>query len=799
DLNRTLGWFTSLYPVRLDLRGIDAEEAWQGHASAGQALKSIKEQLRAIPDKGLGYGQLKELNPDTAPELGQLPIPQVAFNYLGRFEQQIEGSWSLAPTLPSDPDPQQRRLHLIDINAIIDADGCLAIHYSYAREAFEQATLSALADDFCLALKVLTQHCLKSPLTQRLGLSDVPASVRAQLDQRLLAQIEQAVPGLETIVPLTPLQQGLLFETQRLEPGVQDPYHVQFALQLQGELDEARLESAWRRLIARHQVLRLQAPRAAREQGLGVIAPALDLQWQRLDASQSTRPGATDLSVIDAWLAADKATAFDLEHGPLVRACLIRTAPGTYAFLYSHHHALLDGWSNALLMEELVQSYQGKALLRTLSWSTHAERIASLDTQDASNYWREYLKDLTPTLLQLPAVASLQAGMGEVLASLDAVHSAQLAAYGARHGLTTASMLQGLYALLIGQLARSDDVVIGTTRAGREGEDPLTDRAVGLFINTLPLRAQIDPSEPLADWLATLQQAQAEQAPHAQLSLGTVQRLAGTGTLFEAMFVFENYPSRLNSQQFAPDVQITHGQGVDGTHYPLALSAGGTEVLQLRLTFDRSRLDDGQAHCLLQRYQSLLQQLGALAEQSNRQSEPLLAHLQFVNEEESAQLAAFNATDHALDSALLLPDLFAAQVIKTPHATALVFEDSTLTYAELDARSSQLARHLITLGAGPEVRVAIGLERSVELIVAILAVLKSGAAYVPLGPDYPVDRLSYMLTDSAALFVLATRDLAERLTAAGSAGGLQQVLLNDPSVLDALSILSAASVTDADR
>ncbi|MEI6036260.1 MAG: amino acid adenylation domain-containing protein, partial [Verrucomicrobiae bacterium] len=166
---------------------------------------------------------------------------------------------------------------------------------------------------------------------------------------------------------------------------------------------------------------------------------------------------------------------------------------------------------------------------------------------------------------------------------------------------------------------------------------------------------------------------------------------------------------------------------------------------------------------------------------------------------ESAQLAGFNATDHALDSSLLLPDLFAAQVLRTPEAIALVFEDSTLTYAELDARSSQLARYLIWLGAGPEGRVAIALERSLELVIAILATLKSGAAYVPLDPEYPVDRLGYMLNDSAASLVITMRDLAERLTTGAVTAGAQQVLLDDPAVLDALEVLSSAPVTDADR
>ena len=472
---------------------------------------------------------------------------------------------------------------------------------------------------------------------------------------------------------------------------------------------------------------------------------------------------------IEEILAEDRERSFDPGCDPLIRLRLIERDGSDPWLALSNHHVLMDGWSLAVLFKDLLDHYGGEALGSYLPWHERAEEIAARSTDKAMAYWGDYLAECEgPSVLHLPEPAQTLQGIAELSGSLDEDQFKALRTLAMGCGVTTATVVQGAYMLVVSQLCRQDVVTIGTTRSGRHGIDSREDTGVGLYINTLPVVARLDQGGDLASWLQNLQVEQAEQGPHEHVALGDVQRLvagcSGTSTLFEALYVYENYPVRAPANTGTDRLEFSLLTAFDATQYPLALQASGTEALGLRLTYDRARLDGEAAERIMARLLHTLDQLCA----PGSLGAPLSA-LSLTPASDLAAISAFNDTEHPLDEldtedTGLLPDLLSRTARDHADATALVFEGEALGYAELEARSNALARHLISLGAGPDTVVAIALERSFEMVIALMAVLKAGGAYLPLDPDYPQDRLAYMLEDSKADILVTRKEISDRLS-----------------------------------
>ena len=326
-------------------------------------------------------------------------------------------------------------------------------------------------------------------------------------------------------------------------------------------------------------------------------------------------------------------------------------------------------------------------------------------------------------------------------------------------GLTLNTYVQAAWGLLLGRLTGRDDVVFGVTVAGRPPEIAGIESMVGLFINTLPLRLKLPPGKPVIELLRDLQDGQSRLIAHQHLGLAEIQGLAGLGDLFDTLTVFENYPvdeAALATE--AGGLRLTGIAGHDATHYPLSLLAAPGERLRLRLDYRADLFARAAVDAMAQR---LVRLLDAVAQEPARP----IGTLDILSPAERRTiLTDWNDTARDVPDATL-PELFARQAQRTPDAIALVYEDQTLTYRELDARANQLAHHLRSLGAGPETIVGVCVERSFDMVIALLAILKAGAAYLPLDPDYPAERLAYMLQDAGAPLLVTQSALRTRLPA----------------------------------
>ncbi|MGK3959181.1 non-ribosomal peptide synthase/polyketide synthase [Sorangium sp. So ce118] len=747
DLSRTVGWFTTLFPVVLDMP----------EAPVGEVLKAVKEQLRGIPQRGLGHGLLRYLHEDarTRAELAAARPAQVSFNYLGQLDaSEVRSSLFGFTAEPSGPahSPRAARTYLLDINGWV-LGGRLHMAWTYSDERHRRATIEGVAQEFLRALRALVAHCRSSGAGGRTP-ADFPL---ARLTQATVDRLVGTGKGVEDVYPLSPTQQGMLFHVLRDEgEGV---YVQQLTFRVTAGLRVAEFEAAWRAVVERHATLRSTFVWEGLDEPLqvvrsGVVLPLAVHDWRGVPASEHE-------ARLSAFLQEDRARGFELAEAPLMRLTLLRLGEGAYQVVWSFHHLLLDGWSTPLVFRDLLVLYETVCQGRSASLPParpYRDYIAWLKQQDrapAAAFWREALWGFrAPT--PLPGGRSSGQGMtpAEQEQRLPASTTEALETFARGHGLTLSTVFQGAWALLLSRYSGEDDVVFGTTRSGRSGDLPGLEAMVGLFINTLPVRARVSPELPVVSWLKQLQEQQAEQLPHAYSSLSEVQgwsEVPRGQALFETLLVVENYPVDEALRKGEVPLAVEEVRAIDQTGYPLTVAVEPGREILLKLSYHAERFDAATIERIAGHYQTLLE--GLVVEPSRRVSELSL----LTEAERHTLLATWNATEAEYPRDTCIHALLEAQVEKTPDAVAVAYEGQTLTYRELNARANQLGHHLRRLGVGPDVLVGLCVERSLEMVVGLLGILKAGGAYVPLDPTYPAERLAFMLED-AAVPVLLTQD-----------------------------------------
>ncbi len=744
DLSRTVGWLTQGYALRVD-PAVLVERGF------GAWIKQIKA-LRRSRSAG-GFGTLAA---GTVAE----PTPDLLFNYLGRWEAlSPRADWPVL-TAFGDDDPARPASHGLTLDLLQDAAGGLEMRWGRDLRRHPAADLAALAEGLERAISALVEHCGEAPVLQRWIPADFPL---VALDEANLEAMVAACPDLEDIVPLTPMQQGLLFESAQREEADEDPYLVQVSARLQGELEPARLAKAWTELSQRHLVLRLAAPREAREAGCALVRPE--------KTSEMRCTTATDLPGL---LAAERHEGLDTSR-TMARLAVAEVAPGRTVLVLTLHHAIVDGWSLPVLWRELAALYGGARLEPTLAWCEWLRWAERRDRAAAVAYWRTYLQsdEGGSGRLELPSPVVPAAGWSTVGRRIEPTLLATLERQARALGITLATVLQAAWLRTLGLQQGKERMTIGVTRAGRQAPLPGIEVAVGLFIETLPVQVDFLPTVPVGVWLQSLQAVQGEQEAHGHLGLAEMQRAAGLahGTpLFEALFVMENYP--LETGGAFGDMVVEELSGRDGAHYPLALAVmphpeGG---LALRLNHQCARVDRATAERGLAVYRELLRTLESQAAQ------PLCQWRGWGADDVQTMLALGRAEEAcaANPAESTLPDWFEAQVRRTPEALAWCSGHNRLTYAQLNAKAGQLARVLEAHGVGPEVVVGVALRRSTALMVAVLAITKAGGTFLPLDPAHPVQRRAALLRASRAQVLLTHADLTGAAPAGCVEMGVEQ-------------------------
>ncbi|MBX9398208.1 amino acid adenylation domain-containing protein [Streptomyces sp. TRM72054] len=623
------------------------------------------------------------------------------------------------------------------------------------RDVFRHRTVEALAK---AAVERTAEHTADHPLVE--------------VDAAELAEIQGARPlAVEELLPLAPLQQGFFFHALSGGPDG-DAYVVQQVLDLAGPVDGPTLRRAAQHLLDRHAPLRAAFRQRPDGTPVQIITRGAELPWREVDVS--AQDGAVRETLGEAVAADERAKGFDLAAPPLLRCALIRLGEHRSRLVLTFHHIVADGWSLPVLHRELMAAYGNATppLADVTPYRAFLRRLAEQDRDAARDAWRTALAGLdAPTRLVDAPGTGAPVRPAHVRVELPESTTARLTERARAHGVTLGTVVQAAWGLLLGRLTGRGDVVFGTTVSGRDSEVEGIASMVGLFINTLPTRFRWAPGEPLGDLLVRLQEEQARLLDHQHLGLAEIQRLAGHaggGELFDTLVVFENYPAETDLGDPSGSIRITGDAFHDAVHYPLALVVKPGRRLDLRLKHHTERLDADAVRALGDRLARILE---AIADEPTNPA----ASVELLTPDEA--LRAHPAGEERPVPETTLAEAFAAQAARTPDATAVVFEDQRLTYAQLDARAEALADRLRGSGAGPGAFVAVAVPRSAELMIALIAVLKSGAAYLPVDLDYPADRVAHMLTDSGATTVVTLTATADRLPETGPS----VLLLDAPS------------------
>jgi len=571
---------------------------------------------------------------------------------------------------------------------------------------------------------------------------------------------------VEDLYPLSPLQEGMLFDTLAAgEPGM---YVTQVECVLTGRLDVPAFAQAWQTVARRHPALRTAFAWKSAESPVQIVGRDVRIpleveDWRALRAVERDRRW-------EEGLAADRARGLDPARAPLMRLWLAREGEERHRLLWTHHHLLLDGWSVGIVLGETFAAYtaalQGAVaeLPPAAPFRAYIAWLRRRDQAAAEPFWRRELAGFTaPTDLpwsggdpSAPAGRDGERSLRFPDAAADALRSRCRA-----WQVTPGTLVYAAWALLLGRHAGADDVVFGVTAAGRPHDLAGVEGIVGLFINTLPLRVDVRPGQPALAWLHTLQERQVEMRRHEHVPLVTVQGWSEVSRglpLFASFVAFESYPVDRALDRPMGGLEASGVRAHERISYPLGLAA--SPALALRMTFDPRRFDAATVDRLLGHLQRLLTGLAA-------DGEAAIGDLPLLGEGERAQLLVeWNDTALPLPPATV-PELFAARAAAAPHAVAVEAAGSCLTYGELAARAGRLARGLRRRGISPGAVVGVTCERTADLPVALLAVLQAGGVFLPLDPSHPPERRAWLLEDAGAAVRITDTEIAEIAEIAG--------------------------------
>lgn len=574
--------------------------------------------------------------------------------------------------------------------------------------------------------------------------------------------------NIEDIYPLSPMQQGILFHTL-LSPDSGE-YIPQVGLTLSGLLNIEQFKQAWEYVIARHQSLRASFHWERREQPFQVIYRQVNLPWSQQDWRNLSPDEQQDL--LKNLLKTDSQQTFNLKKPPLIRLNLIQLTDQTYKLIWTQHHLILDGWSAGLVIKEVLDVYQALSAGEQFSLPKirpYGEYIAWLYKQDlstANQFWKEQLKGFTtPTSLRIEKNLNSISHTNqpeEQQVKLSKATTSALQLFAQKNKLTINTVIQGAFAILLSRYSGEQDILFGATSSGRPVALTGVESMVGLFINTLPVRIKLPGQAVLISWLKQLQNQQSEALQYEYTSLLEIQKLSDIAAglpLFKTLLVFENYPVDTTLlQQQNKSLKIKDIDSVEWTNFPLTILVGLDSELSIKLKYSGHLFEPTTLGRFLEHFCILLEKIIANPQQR-------LGELNFLTKTEQKQLFLdWNNTQIDYPQTQCIHELFQTQVEQTPDAIALVFENQSLTYQTLNSQANQLAHYLQKRGITSESLVGVSVERSPEMLIAILAILKAGGAYVPLDPSYPQERLEFVLKDARVSTVLISDNLLDKIT-----------------------------------
>ncbi len=725
DISRTVGWFTSVYPFSLDISN-----------GSQPVLVSVKEALRGIPHKGIGYGILKYLGQG----LSSAERPSVQFNYLGDFDDTTGSLFHYTTEdigYPVSEDNQGTDI-LLDVSGMT-VNGEMSINLRYSGNLFNESTVQKLVDSY----QVHLEQMIIADEEQKVILTSSDLTYKG-LSFTTIQEISKD-RDIEDIYELSPMQQGLYYHWLVDSKG--SAYFMQTSYRIRSEnLDLSKVEKAFGKLLNRYTILRTSFDNRYGDVPLQIVHKQAKVDFKHLILE-------SDLE-LDNIKQGDIARGFDLNDPTQMRLLVVELPDNSYEFIWSYHHIIMDGWCLSILINDFsvilnsLQQGLSLSLSEPEKYSSYIKWLEGVDKEEAMVYWENYLKGInTPTLI--PFEKQDRGEASHYLAETLVVENndfQEIDTFCQYLGITLNTYVQGVWSYLLSSYNRSEDVVFGSVVSGRPADLEGVENMVGLFINTIPVRVSFDKDETPRSLLKKLHRDSIQSIGYHFTGLSEIQSLSSLGKeLINNVVVFENYAKQRGNDENSSITGLT-GQNVDvfeQTNYAFTMVAIPDESsLSMEFRYDSSVFDPSSILSLVSHFKQILHQfVGA--------SDMPLSELDYVETEEKAILESFSYTGKGYEVDKTIVSLFEEQVLRTPNHIAVVYEELSLSYSVLNSESNQLAHYLREKYAIQEDDlICIRLPRSENMIVSILGVLKSGGAYVPIDTDYPQERIDFILNDT---------------------------------------------------
>ncbi|WP_424578617.1 amino acid adenylation domain-containing protein, partial [Bacillus velezensis] len=743
DLGRTIGWFTSIYPVVLDELG----------TNIAQDIRNTKETLRRVPGHGIDYGIIKNAAMGNPEEMDVEVAPDISFNYLGELGTKKESGdlYFEFSQLGYGQDTNPRNQFGPSINVIGHVQkGSLSMTVTCNSSRYLAERIEQIGKAYEEELIAVAEHCSHAQKSESTA-SDFGESVWKDSE---FCYVQEAVEirgqEIQRIYPLAPVQEGMLYEKLMDESSTK--YVVQQTLRLT-DVDVEKMHKAFKYLATQHDILRTKICYR------GVSVPRQVVLKERMpEFNYMEVDNESDYLDLKEQ---DVKRGFDLEEDTLLRMNLIKINNSGYRLIMTNHHIILDGWCLPILRKELFSAYMAtdEEQLKTPnqaasnkmgSYEKFVHYINEKDKETSLKYWEDLLQgyetraDILP--LGRPDETEEESQSQEFKLSIEVTEQAE--AICAQYDVTLNTLVEACWGVLLEKYNSTNDVVFGKVVSGRNAEIEGIEEIVGLFINTIPVRISTTNEDTFADLLKSLQSQAIIANEHDFLPLAEIQNHTLLGRdLIGTLFFFEGYQGTSINIDGKLNVESEYYREQIG--YDLGMTAFKSDRIHFRILFSTKLYNKEQINIIGSHLQRLMEQ--AIAAPQTK-----LIELGMTSEaEEMKELVQFNATDSDYPRDKTIVQLFEEQVARTPHNTAVVFGNEKLSYAELNARANKLALRLRReYHIQPDDFVAIIAERSLEMVVGLYAILKSGAAYVPIDPFYPEERIEYILEDSQPKAVL---------------------------------------------
>lgn len=748
DISRTVGWFTSIFPVQLSLPDF---------ITPGESIKAIKEQLAGIPNKGVSYGVLKYISGDLAEHHIKPPI---SFNYLGQFsEDHSNNTYRFAnEKVVASQHKNERRVNLIDI-VCITIDGQMRFSWTYSDELFTDESISEVANLYVQHLKKIIDHCYYKKV-KTFTPSDFPLLTHSQqeLDRLVtnLNKIDISTEKIVDILPLTPTQYGMLYHSFiAADSGI---YVSHLVNQIRGDLNVEIFHRAWQAVVDKYDIFRTVFVDLDKDKPVQVIQDAATINFKALDWS-NVNEEQQELS-FDQLVSDDKRTGFQFDKAPLLRIYVVKLNEYTHRILLSEHHALSDGWSRVLILNDVFKSYQYIAsdkqvnLDPPIPFSNYLQWYQQQDMDAAAKFWAENLKGLE-NICKLAIGNYSSAAISHnapitVNYVLSREISDKLRSFSTNAQLTLNLVVQGAWAILISHYCGQDDVIFGITTSNRPVDLPNVEEIAGPFLNTLPFRVQLDPDLTPQNWLHYIQSCQIGVSQYNHTSLRDIQKWSGLSAseaLFQSLLIFENFPDT-GSVDEDGELFLDWSTSEDHTETPIVLMISPEDKIRFTLSYIESVLPEKWVNLFLENLEHILTSF------LERPTQNLKGIRSALNPKIKKIRNDWNIRENIDIKTGDFPNCLASYADSKPEAIAISGGNEALTYFSLDRKVNQLMHQLRANGITPLDKVAVCLTQSSLAMISALAIFRTGAIYIPIDASIPSDKTSGILENVRPNLVL---------------------------------------------